>query len=247
MRRSRRRGLSTQGDSTPRDRAADQHVSSRRERSAHGLRLAAGDSRLGRPVAVHRRRRMDVAPAEQSARLLRFNSYLDENPRGFGLLQRDRDFEQLPGRRRVLRTPPSLWVEPKSPWGESARCSSPRSRPSMKPSTTSSRSGIPADAGQGRRRAAVQLPHVLGHADARVLDRSREAVGDAHGPGRRRRTAAPIFLVALRGRFRRRRARDAARNARRSSRSSSVSRGTVEVTSARPLQHDQRLSRACST
>jgi periplasmic glucans biosynthesis protein len=45
------------------------------------------------------------------------SSFLDFNPRGFGLLQRDRDFEHyLDGVRYDLR--PSLWIEPLEAWGE---------------------------------------------------------------------------------------------------------------------------------
>jgi glucans biosynthesis protein len=73
--------------------------------------------------------------------LLRFNSYLDENPRGFGLLQRDRDFNNYQDDGVFYERRPSLWIEPKSP-GARARCSSRKFRRWMKRSTTSSRSGI---------------------------------------------------------------------------------------------------------
>ncbi len=47
------------------------------------------------------------------------SSFMDHNPRGFGLLQRDRDFEHyLDGVRYDLR--PSLWIEPMGDWGEGA-------------------------------------------------------------------------------------------------------------------------------
>ncbi|MEQ8355971.1 MAG: glucan biosynthesis protein D [Kiloniellaceae bacterium] len=47
------------------------------------------------------------------------SSFVDENPRGFGLLQRDRDFDHyLDGVRYERR--PSLWVEPLEPWGPGA-------------------------------------------------------------------------------------------------------------------------------
>ena len=45
------------------------------------------------------------------------SSFLDNNPRGFGLLQRDRDFDHyLDGVFYERR--PSLWVEPKGKWGK---------------------------------------------------------------------------------------------------------------------------------
>ncbi|MGE5767857.1 MAG: glucan biosynthesis protein, partial [Bacteroidota bacterium] len=44
------------------------------------------------------------------------SSFVDENPRGFGLLQRDRNFAHyLDGVHYERR--PSLWVEPLDPWG----------------------------------------------------------------------------------------------------------------------------------
>lgn len=49
---------------------------------------------------------------------LRFNSFLDENPRGFGLLQRDRNFEHYQDDGVYYERRPSLWIEPKSPWGK---------------------------------------------------------------------------------------------------------------------------------
>jgi glucans biosynthesis protein len=49
---------------------------------------------------------------------LRFNSYMDENPKGFGLLQRDRDFHNYQDDGVFYERRPSLWIEPKSPWGK---------------------------------------------------------------------------------------------------------------------------------
>ena len=45
--------------------------------------------------------------------LLQFSSYLDDNPRGFGLLQRDRDFDHYQDDGVYYDRRPSLWVEPK--------------------------------------------------------------------------------------------------------------------------------------
>lgn len=49
---------------------------------------------------------------------LRFNAYADENPRGFGLLQRDRDFNHYQDDGVFYERRPSLWVEPKGDWGK---------------------------------------------------------------------------------------------------------------------------------
>jgi len=49
---------------------------------------------------------------------LRFNAYLDENPHGFGLLQRDRNFDHYQDDGAFYDRRPSLWVEPRSGWGK---------------------------------------------------------------------------------------------------------------------------------
>jgi glucans biosynthesis protein len=48
---------------------------------------------------------------------LRFNAYSDKDPRGFGLLQRDRDFANYQDDGAFYDRRPSLWVEPKADWG----------------------------------------------------------------------------------------------------------------------------------
>ena len=57
---------------------------------------------------------------------LHFSSYLDDNPRGFGLLQRDRDWDHYQDDGVYYDRRPSLWVEPKPGpnglgWGKGAR------------------------------------------------------------------------------------------------------------------------------
>nr|WP_235548594.1 glucan biosynthesis protein D [Noviherbaspirillum sp. Root189] len=49
---------------------------------------------------------------------LRFNAYQDESPRGFGLLQRDRNFDHYQDDGVFYEKRPSLWIEPKSDWGK---------------------------------------------------------------------------------------------------------------------------------
>jgi glucans biosynthesis protein len=55
---------------------------------------------------------------------VRVNSYFDENPRGFGLLQRDRSFDHYQDDGAYYHRRPSLWVEPKATasggWGKGA-------------------------------------------------------------------------------------------------------------------------------
>lgn len=51
-------------------------------------------------------------------RQLRFNAYSDKAPRGFGLLQRDRNFDHYQDDGVFYEKRPSLWIEPRSDWGE---------------------------------------------------------------------------------------------------------------------------------
>ena len=48
------------------------------------------------------------------------NSYFDENPRGFGLMQRDHDFDHYQDDGVFYDRRPSVWVEPKGDWGKGA-------------------------------------------------------------------------------------------------------------------------------
>ena len=57
-------------------------------------------------------------PLNNSPRIIT-SSFLDENPRGFGLLQRDRSFDHYQDGVFYDRRP-SLWVEPKGNWGKGA-------------------------------------------------------------------------------------------------------------------------------
>ncbi|PKH24401.1 glucan biosynthesis protein D [Enterobacterales bacterium CwR94] len=51
---------------------------------------------------------------------LQFNAYQDNNPRGFGLLQLDHNFETYQDVMGWYDKRPSLWVEPLSKWGKGA-------------------------------------------------------------------------------------------------------------------------------
>ncbi|MBS7456438.1 glucan biosynthesis protein [Coralloluteibacterium stylophorae] len=50
-------------------------------------------------------------------RELRFNAFADTGPRGFGLLQRDRDFDHYQDDGVFYDRRPSLWIEPRGDWG----------------------------------------------------------------------------------------------------------------------------------
>ena len=49
---------------------------------------------------------------------LRISAYQDNNPRGFGLLQRDRDFDDYQDLDAHYHSRPSIWVEPQGDWGK---------------------------------------------------------------------------------------------------------------------------------
>jgi glucans biosynthesis protein len=51
---------------------------------------------------------------------LRVNSFVDRDPRGFGLMQRDRNFDHYQDDGVFYDKRPSVWVEPKGGWGEGA-------------------------------------------------------------------------------------------------------------------------------
>ncbi len=51
---------------------------------------------------------------------VRVNSFIDHNPRGFGLLQRDRNFDHYQDDGVFYNKRPSTWVEPKDDWGQGA-------------------------------------------------------------------------------------------------------------------------------
>jgi len=49
---------------------------------------------------------------------LRVNAFADQDPRGFGLLQRDRDFDHYQDDGAFYEKRPSVWVEPRGKWGK---------------------------------------------------------------------------------------------------------------------------------
>ncbi|MFO1037111.1 MAG: glucan biosynthesis protein [Geminicoccaceae bacterium] len=51
---------------------------------------------------------------------LRVSTFIDENPKGFGLLQRDRDFTHYQDEAYRYERRPSVWIEPHGDWGKGA-------------------------------------------------------------------------------------------------------------------------------
>ena len=62
-------------------------------------------------------------PLGQDTQLQLYN-FLDENPKGFGLMQRDRDFQHYQDLAMKYNVRPSAWVTPRMAIGARARCSS---------------------------------------------------------------------------------------------------------------------------
>jgi glucans biosynthesis protein len=52
--------------------------------------------------------------------VVRVNSFVDLNPKGFGLLQRDRNFDHYLDDGAMYHLRPSVWVEPMGDWGKGA-------------------------------------------------------------------------------------------------------------------------------
>ena len=72
-----------------------------------GLAIATGSGeRIWRPL---------VNPPRES-----IDSFADRNPRGFGLIQRDRDFAHYQDDGAFYDRRPNLWVQPKGDWGAGA-------------------------------------------------------------------------------------------------------------------------------
>lgn len=49
---------------------------------------------------------------------LRVSRFMDKNPRGFGLVQRDRNFDHYQDSESRFQARPSYWVEPRGDWGD---------------------------------------------------------------------------------------------------------------------------------
>jgi len=56
----------------------------------------------------------------EKGRMMRINAFGDENPKGFGLLQRDREFEHYQDLVARFELRPSVWVRPRGNWGRGA-------------------------------------------------------------------------------------------------------------------------------
>ncbi len=72
---------------------------------SEGLAILNGrEERLWRPLT--------------NPRMLQTSAFIDKDVKGFGLMQRDRDFNDYQDLEAHYERRPSLWIEPKGPWGE---------------------------------------------------------------------------------------------------------------------------------
>jgi periplasmic glucans biosynthesis protein len=56
----------------------------------------------------------------QNPEMLQISVFVDRNPQGFGLLQRDRDYSSFQDDDQRFERRPSLWIEPIGEWGQGA-------------------------------------------------------------------------------------------------------------------------------
>lgn len=56
----------------------------------------------------------------EAGKMIRFNAFQDENPRGFGLIQRERNFEQFQDLQADFQGRPNVWIQPRGKWGRGA-------------------------------------------------------------------------------------------------------------------------------
>jgi glucans biosynthesis protein len=118
---------------------------------------------------------------------IRVNSYFDANPRGFGLLQRDRNFDHYQDDSVFYERRPSLWVEPKNRLGQGWGAGAVQLAELPAPDETRARPG-----------AAVQLSPLLGFENA-VCACARASCRHSNRYRRGHRSTPKIFLLSLCG------------------------------------------------
>ena len=116
---------------------------------------------------------------------LQISAFVDNNPRGFGLMQRERDFRDLRGSRGALRARPERSGSSRSATGARARSSWSRFRP-----TTEIHDNIVAYWRPARRRLRAKGEYAFtyrlhwGRRSPKPLGRSRKSVATRIGAGR---------------------------------------------------------------
>ncbi|NJO38789.1 MAG: glucan biosynthesis protein [Rhizobiales bacterium] len=125
---------------------------------------------------------------------LQVSAFLDENPRGFGLFQRDLNFEHYQDLDERYHRRPSMWVEPTSPWGPGhvELIEIPSDHPDNDNVVAFWVSDAPVEAGR-----AIDFSYRPAHpARSAAPAAARPGRGDAHRTGRER---AGRFVVDFKG------------------------------------------------
>ena len=137
---------------------------------------------------------MDLAPGRQSRRPCRSPAFVDHNPRGFGMLQRNRNFDAYGDDDAHWELRPSLWIEPIGDWGD-GEVHAARNPHGLRDQRQHHRAMAAEGGPRGRRLGLVRLSAVL------VLDaagaagsRGRDAARASGKAGKRRRFAVEFVV-----------------------------------------------------
>ena len=95
-------------------------LSLRSERPPRRRRRPPGRAQVERPADAQRLRRMALAAAPATRETLQISAFVDSNPQGFGLIQRERDYAAFQDDEQRCERRPSLWIEPIGEWGQGA-------------------------------------------------------------------------------------------------------------------------------
>ncbi len=164
----------------PRARAAHEHVLARQEHRRELRRLPARGARLRRADGQHRRGRVDLAARSPTPTATRVAAFSDENPRGFGLIQRERKFENYQDLEAYYHLRPSAWVEPVGPVGQGRGAPGRAPRPGRDRTTTSRPSGCPTPL--PRPGEPIELTYKLHWFMDQIHPPAGYVVGTRHGP-----------------------------------------------------------------
>ncbi|HAE3267062.1 TPA_asm: hypothetical protein G3443_000524 [Salmonella enterica] len=100
---------------TPADDALDNELNARYTAYINGLQPMLKFAKNGMFEAIINHENEQAKQLDAA-----YNHVLDDNPKGFGLLQLDRDFSHYQDVMGWYNKRPSLWVEPRSKWGKGA-------------------------------------------------------------------------------------------------------------------------------
>ena len=166
-------------DATNRDRFDDFRAA---VHDSDGLEIVnGGGERIWRPLA--------------NPRVLQVSAFLDNNPQGFGLVQRKRRFEDYQDYEARYDQRPSVWVEPRGEWGRGARGA--RRDPVRQGNSRQHRGVLAArDAARGRPARGFQLSPALDRRAARRIARARRRRrGRARRPTRINASSSSISMA----------------------------------------------------